>query len=61
VVLIVGTIVHLYNQTRAKLEHTSRELKRTVELGKTQSQLQEEELDKAREFKSAYSLRNFLK
>jgi len=49
VVVIVGTIVHLYNQTRAKLEHTSRELKRTLELGKTQSQLQEEELDKARE------------
>src|SRR5277367_4497164 len=33
VVLIVGTIVHLYNLTRAKLEHTSRELKRTLELG----------------------------
>jgi sigma-B regulation protein RsbU (phosphoserine phosphatase) len=49
VVLIVGTIVHLYNQTRAKLEHTSRELKRTLELGKTQSQRQEQDLDQARE------------
>jgi phosphoserine phosphatase RsbU/P len=49
VVLIVGTIVHLYNLTRAKLEHTSRELKRTLELGKTQSQLQEHELDQARQ------------
>jgi phosphoserine phosphatase RsbU/P len=49
VVVIVGTIVHNYNRTRATLEHTSRELRRTVELGKTQSQLQEQELDKARE------------
>jgi phosphoserine phosphatase RsbU/P len=49
VVLIVGTVMHLYNQTRQRLEHTSRELKRSLELGKTQSQLQEEELDKARE------------
>jgi serine phosphatase RsbU (regulator of sigma subunit) len=49
VVLIVGTIVHLYNLTRAKLEHTSRELKRTVELGKTQSRKQEQDLDQARE------------
>ncbi|MGH9747554.1 MAG: PP2C family protein-serine/threonine phosphatase [Candidatus Acidiferrales bacterium] len=49
VVLIVGTIVHIYSQTRDKLEHTSRELKRTVELGKTQSQKQEQDLDQARE------------
>jgi serine phosphatase RsbU (regulator of sigma subunit) len=49
VVLIVGTIVHLYNLTRAKLEHTGRELKRTLELGKTQSKKQEQDLDQARE------------
>jgi phosphoserine phosphatase RsbU/P len=49
VVLIVGTIVHLYHLTRAKLEHTSLELKRTLELGKTQSRKQEEDLDQARE------------
>ncbi|MGA8142574.1 MAG: PP2C family protein-serine/threonine phosphatase [Candidatus Acidiferrales bacterium] len=49
VVLIVGTIVHLYDQTRAKLEHTSRELTRTLELGKTQSRQQEQDLDQARE------------
>jgi phosphoserine phosphatase RsbU/P len=49
VVLIVGTIIHLYNLTNAKLEHTSRELKRTLELGKTQSQRQEQDLDQARE------------
>src|ERR1700752_3179798 len=47
--LIVGTIVHLYHLTRAKLEHTSLELKRTLELGKTQSRKQEEDLDQARE------------
>lgn len=49
VVLIVGTLVHLNSLTREKLEHTSRELKRTQELGKSQSQIQEQELDKARE------------
>src|ERR1700719_3602946 len=49
VVLIVGTIIHLYNLTSAELEHTSRELKRTLELGKTQSQRQEQELHQARE------------
>ena len=49
VVLIVGTIIHLYNLTSAELEHTSRELKRTLELGKTQSQRQEQDLDQARE------------
>src|ERR1700745_3727064 len=49
VVLIVGTIIHLYNLTNAKLEHTSRELKRTLELGKTQAQRQEQDLDQARE------------
>ena len=49
VVLIVGSIVHLYSQTRAKLEHTSRELQRSVELGKSQSQRQEQDLDQARE------------
>jgi sigma-B regulation protein RsbU (phosphoserine phosphatase) len=49
VVLIVGTIVHLYNQIREKLEHTSRELKRTVELGRSQFQRQEQDLDQARE------------
>jgi serine phosphatase RsbU (regulator of sigma subunit) len=49
VVLIVGTIVHLYHLTRAKLEHTSLELKRTLELGRTQSRKQEEDLDQARE------------
>ena len=45
----VGTIVHLYHLTRAKLEHTSLELKRTLELGKTQSRKQEQDLDQARE------------
>jgi phosphoserine phosphatase RsbU/P len=48
-VLIAGTIVHIYSQIRAKLEHTSRELQRSVELGKSQSQRQEQDLDQARE------------
>ena len=49
VVLIVGTIVHLYHEIHAKLEHTRSELKRTIELRQSQSDLQEQELDKARE------------
>lgn len=49
VILIVGIIYHLYSDTRAKLERRNLELQHTVEIGKTQSQLQEQELDKARE------------
>ncbi len=49
VILIVGILRHLYSETRAKLEHRNLELQRTVEIGKTQSQLQDQELEKARE------------
>jgi sigma-B regulation protein RsbU (phosphoserine phosphatase) len=49
VVLIVGCIIHFYNQTRAMLERRNRELQHTVEAGKTQSQEQEQEMRKARE------------
>lgn len=49
VILIVGSIRHLYIETRAHLEGKNLELQRTVEIGKTRSRLQEEELDKARE------------
>lgn len=49
VILIVGCIIHFYNQTRAMLERRNRELQRTVEDGKSQSQAQEQELGKARE------------
>ena len=48
-VLIVGCIIHFYNQTRAMLERRNWELQRTVEAGKTQSQEQEQEMGKARE------------
>ena len=48
-VMIVGTIIHVYNQTRASLERRNLELQRTLEVGKTESQRQEEELGKARE------------
>ncbi len=49
VILIVGSIRHVYTETRAHLEDKNLELQRTVEVGKTRSQLQEQELDKARE------------
>jgi phosphoserine phosphatase RsbU/P len=49
VVLIVGVIIHFYTRTRARLERRNLELQRTVEYGKSESQRQEEELDKARE------------
>jgi sigma-B regulation protein RsbU (phosphoserine phosphatase) len=45
VIFIVGILYHLYSDTRARLERSNREL----EIGKTQSQQQEQELEKARE------------
>lgn len=48
-VLIVGSIYHAYDKTRESLEYRNRELQRTLELGQTQSQLQAQELGKARE------------
>lgn len=48
-VMIVGIVVHLYKDTRARLESRNLELQRTLEDGKTESQQQEEELGKARE------------
>jgi phosphoserine phosphatase RsbU/P len=49
IILIVGSIRHRYDQTREHLESKNLELQRTVEIGKTRSQRQEQELDKARE------------
>ena len=49
VVLIVGTLIHFYNQTRTNLERRNLELQRTLEDGKTLSQQQEQEIGKARE------------
>jgi phosphoserine phosphatase RsbU/P len=49
VVLIVGSIRHLYEESRVRLEGKNLELQRAVEIGNTRSQLQERELDKARE------------
>ena len=49
VVLIVGSIIRLYDVTREKLERRNLELQRTLEDGKTQSEIQEEEFGKARE------------
>jgi sigma-B regulation protein RsbU (phosphoserine phosphatase) len=48
-VLIVGCVIHFYNQTRANLERKNRELQRTVEDSMTETQEQKQELDKARE------------
>jgi phosphoserine phosphatase RsbU/P len=49
VILIVGTIRHLHDESRVHLEGKNLELQRTVEIGNTRSQQQEQELDKARE------------
>jgi phosphoserine phosphatase RsbU/P len=48
-VLIVGSIRHLYEQSRMHLEGKNLELQRAVEMGKTRSKQQEQELAKARE------------
>jgi len=49
VVLVVGTIRHLHEQTQARLEGKNLELQRAVEIGNTRSQEQAQELNKARE------------
>ena len=48
-VLIVGSIRHLYEQSRMHLEGKNLELQRAVEMGNTRSKQQEQELAKARE------------
>ena len=49
VVLIVGSIRHLHEESRVRLEGKNLELQRAVEIGNTQSKQQEQELAKARE------------
>ncbi len=49
VVLVVGTVRHLHEQTQARLEDKNLELQRVVEIGNTRSQEQVQELHKARE------------
>jgi len=49
VVLIVGSIRHLYEESRAQLEGRNLELQNAVEIGNTRSKQQEQELSKARE------------
>jgi sigma-B regulation protein RsbU (phosphoserine phosphatase) len=49
VVLVVGTIRHLHDQTQERLEGKNLELQRVVEIGNTRSQEQAQELNKARE------------
>ncbi len=53
VVLITGSIIRLYGVTRDRLERRNLELQRSLEDGKTQSQIQEEEFGKAREIQEA--------
>ncbi|MGC2543283.1 MAG: PP2C family protein-serine/threonine phosphatase, partial [Candidatus Sulfotelmatobacter sp.] len=49
VILIVGSVRHLHEESRVRLEGKNVELQRAVEIGNTRSQQQEQELDKARE------------
>jgi len=49
VILIVGSVRHLHEESRARLEGKNLELRRAVEFGNTRTQQQEQELDKARE------------
>jgi sigma-B regulation protein RsbU (phosphoserine phosphatase) len=49
VILIVGSVPHLPEESRVRLEGKNLELQRAVEIGNTRSQQQEQELDKARE------------
>jgi phosphoserine phosphatase RsbU/P len=49
VVLVVGSIRHLHEESRVHLEGKNLELQRAVEIGNTRSRQQEQELAKARE------------
>jgi sigma-B regulation protein RsbU (phosphoserine phosphatase) len=49
VILIVGSVRHLHEESRVRLEGKNLELQRAVDRGNTRSQQQERELDKARE------------
>jgi len=49
VILIVGIVRHLHEESRVRLEGKNLELRRAVEFGNTRTQQQEQELDKARE------------
>lgn len=49
VVLVVGSIRHLHEESRVHLEGKNLQLQRAVEIGNTRSQQQEQELAKARE------------
>jgi hypothetical protein len=49
VILIVGSVCHLHEESRVRLEGKNLAVQRTVEIGNTRSQQQEKELDKARE------------
>lgn len=53
-VVIVGTVLRVYHDMRASLERRNQELLRTVEVGKTHSQEQAEELTKAREIQEHF-------
>jgi sigma-B regulation protein RsbU (phosphoserine phosphatase) len=49
VILIVGSVRHLHEESRMRLEGRNLELQRAVEIGDSRSQQQQQELDKARE------------
>src|SRR5580658_10066150 len=49
VILIVGSVRHLHEESRVRLEGKNLELQRAVEIGNTRSKQQEQELNKARE------------
>jgi phosphoserine phosphatase RsbU/P len=49
VILIVGSVRHLHEESRVRLEGRNLELQRAVEVGNSRSQQQQQELDKARE------------
>jgi len=58
VVLIVGSIRHLHEESRAQLEGKNLELQHAVEVGDTRSKQQEQELAKAREIQEGLLPKN---
>ena len=59
VILIVGSVRHLHEESRVQLEGKNLELQRAVDIGNTRSKQQEQELDKREKFRKDSCPRRF--
>jgi sigma-B regulation protein RsbU (phosphoserine phosphatase) len=57
-ILVIGVISFLYNQTKEQLQHRNVELQKSIELGAAQLELQEQELERARDIQQSLLPKN---